>query len=86
MTSGIAGSLKRAPIKDQHHDFFSLDKKFEYRITKFETISNDTNPNDRNVFMTNTVLKSKIFSMVEAFEHSNFGFIDLTETPGRQSL
>jgi hypothetical protein len=55
--------------------FFFAELKFEYRGTKFETIPNVENPNDQNVSMTNTVLKSNIFSMFEAFEHSNFGFV-----------
>jgi hypothetical protein len=53
--------LEEGPNKGPTSCFFFVGQKFEDRSTKFETIPNDINPNDQNVFMMNTVPEA-IFS------------------------
>ncbi len=58
-----------------------MSSKFEYRITKFETISNDKNLNDQNILIVSMVLKN-FFTCLELldirisylFRISIFGF------------
>jgi hypothetical protein len=37
--------------------------------TKFETISNDKNPNDQNAMMAKIIPDDKLLGMFEGFEH-----------------